>query len=556
MSVRVAKSAEEEKDDLPEIQTVMRTARSISVSDIEDPFAKAVGDIVGITPAIKRRGTRVMNKVLEGKDGTPSKRVDLKATGYSLFGVITPPYNLDYLAALYEKSDAHAAACNAKAYNIVGLGYDFIESDAIGTALDRAADDEDKLNSIRRRLARGKIQLQDWLDSCNKEDEFSETLIKVWIDYETTGNGYLEIGRTTQGDIRYIGHIPATTMRVRKDRDGFVQIASDSSAAFFRNFGDQKTSDPITGSSRPNEVLHIKKYTPTNSYYGVPNIISALNAVTGNEFAARFNLDYFENKAVPRYVVIIKGATLSKRSETELMEFFETSLRGANHRTILIPLPPDTDNQKVEFKMEAVEANVQEGSFENYTKANRTSILMAHRVPITKVTASDNAALAAARDADKTFKESVTRPEQRIFEKKLNGIVSEQTDVFKLKLNELSLTDEDTQSQIDNIYLNTGVTTPNEVRSRQGKGGIKSGDEPVSVMAQLQLQADVQREGQQLTAKTAKESLAAKPASTPAASDAKTTSNATRTRDTTRASQATDRKGEGRNSKGDGRKTP
>ncbi len=56
-------------------------------------------------------------------------------------------------------------------------------------------------------------------------------------------------------------------------------------------------------------------------------------------------------------------------------------------------------------------------------------------------------------NADKTFKEQVCRPAQMILEKKLNKIFEEKTDALTLKFNELTLTDEDTQSKIDERYF-------------------------------------------------------------------------------------------------------
>ena len=120
---------------------------------------------------------------------------------------------------------------------------------------------------------------------------------------------------------------------------------------------------------------------------------------------------------------------------------------------------------------------------------------MAHGVPISKVSMSEGISLAAARDADKTFKEQVCKPEQRVLEKKLNKIIREITDVFRLKLNELSLTDEDTQSKIDERYLRLGTYVPNEVRARQGLPGIKGGDKPVELKAQQAAEQRTQASG-------------------------------------------------------------
>jgi PBSX family phage portal protein len=529
-----------------------------TMADAPDDFAKSAEDIRaldGLGPNFKRKATREMQKIHQGEGGkAKSKKVEVETiTGYLLFDVILPPYNLEYLAKLYHASSPHYAAVNSKVSNIVGLGYQFVESPKVKMKLDDV-EDEDAKAKLTKKIQRARLSLEELFDSFNEEDEFAETLRKVWVDYESTGNGYIEIGRTSSGEIGYLGHIPATSLRVRKQRDGFVQIVSDK-VIFFRNFGG-KAKDPFGNDPRPNEIIHLKKYSPVNGFYGVPDIIAAMQAVTGNEFASRFNLDYFENKAVPRYVIVSKGADLSAVAQRRLTEFFETSLKGKNHRTIYVPLPAEEKEQKVSFEMKPVEAGTQDSSFSGYHKSNVELILMAHRVPITKVSAGDGIPLAAARDLDKTFKEQVCRPEQSIFEKKINRIVKELTDAFLLKLNELSLTDEDTQSQIDERDIRNDILHPNEVRTRRGLPAIKDGS-----MTTHEKEMEAQIQGEQHAEKLAKENPGAQPAarvpkkSTQRKADAKATANQSRTRDANRSAGGTDSKGEGRNSKGDGRKT-
>jgi PBSX family phage portal protein len=476
-----------------------------------------------------------------GTEGAESKKIETEdITGYLMFDVVVPPHNLEYLARLNEISAPHYAAIKAKVANIVGLGYDFVETQKTKQALDQI-DSEEKTIKARRKLAKAKQELIDWLDSCNQDDEFVETLIKIWTDYESTGNGYLEIGRKTNGEIGYLGHVPATAMRVRKGRDGFVQVIQNK-AVFFRNFGDRRTTDPIGNDPRPNEVIHFKRYSPTNNYYGIPDIIAAQQAVAGNEFSARFNLDYFENKAVPRYVVVVKGGSLSAGAQRNILEFFQTDLKGKNHRTLFVPLPADEEGKKTSFEMNPVESGTQDASFINYDESNLRNILMAHGVPIGKVTHQKNASLAASRDADKTFKEQRCRPEQQIAQKKLNKVIKEVSDIFELKLNELTLTDEDTLSKMDERYLRWGVIVPNEVRARWGWTGIKDGDKPVGIMQQTE------------AANEAKTQIAS------AANDARTQQvaqqNQSRTRDAARSAGATDSAGEARATQGDGRTTP
>lgn len=529
MTERKVRAAEDYLDGLPEIERV-GLSRSVSVPSVDpDPFMKTgaeVKQMSGVDAVFKRRVANQITKFHRGTDGTGSKKIESNTiTGYNAFDVVAPPYNMDYLAKLYEVSSPHKAAVDAKVANIVGLGYNFVETPKTKRALERLQDgsgSKDKLKRARRRLDEAKEDLLHLLDDFNEEDTFGETLVKVWKDYETTGNGYLEVGRKRDGSIGYIGHIHAPSLRIRKKRDGFVQIISNK-AVFFRNFGDKNTANPLGGDSKPNEIIHIKKYSPTNAFYGVPDIIAAQTAIAGNEFSARFNLDYFENKAVPRHVIILKGAKLGAAAETSLLQFFETGLKGQNHRTLYIPLPGDSPEEKVSLDIEPVEAGTQDSSFNNYKKQNLNEILMAHRVPISKIGLAEGVSLAVARDSDKTFKEQVCGPEQKMFEKKVSKIVRELTDAFEWKLNEMTLTDEDTQSKIDERRRKTGVETANEQRIRRGQPAIEGGDELFDMNGKAaQMKADA---------------------------------TANRDRDSRRSAGATDSAGEGRNAQGDGRST-
>jgi PBSX family phage portal protein len=247
-------------------------------------------------------------------------------------------------------------------------------------------------------------------------------MTKFYTDVQATGNGYLEIGRTVAGEIGYIGHIPATTMRVRRLRDGYVQIIGQK-VVYFRNFG-AKNSNPITGDPRPNEIIHYKEYSPLNTFYGVPDIMSAVSSLHGDQLASQYNIDYFGNKGVPRYIVTLKGAKLSSDAEDKMFRFLQTSLKGQSHRTLYIPLPADTDSNKVEFKMEPIEAGVQEASFNEYRIRNRDDILVAHQVPLSKIGGGDSSQIAAALAQDRTFKEQVARPAQANLEKILSKIIT------------------------------------------------------------------------------------------------------------------------------------
>lgn len=474
----------------------------------QDPFNKSWDDIKGLSGLdtnFKRRATRMAKNmaygyetrtdnsvandpnqqymssalaVASGLEDARSKEINpgqVFRNGYGMFDVITPPWNLYELANYYDTSFANHAAIDAKVENIVGLGYDFEVSPRTMARLESNSDSA-AVNRARNRIERLKIEMRDWLENLNDEESFTHTLTKFFTDVQATGNGYLEIGRTTKGKIGYIGHIPATTMRARRLRDGYVQIIGQK-VVYFRNFG-ATNKNPITTDPRPNEIIHYKEYSPLNTFYGVPDIMSAITSLHGDQLASQYNIDYFGNKGVPRYVVTLKGAQLSADAEDKMFRFLQNSLKGQNHRTLYIPLPADSDNSKVEFKMEPIENGVQEASFKEYRRQNRDDILIAHQVPLSKIGGGDSTSIANALAQDRTFKEQVSRPAQTNLAKMINKIIKEETDVLEFKFNELTLTDEIAQSQILERYVKNQIMVPNEAREALGLPQRPDGDSP------------------------------------------------------------------------------
>jgi PBSX family phage portal protein len=507
----------------------------------QDPFAKSWDEIKtysGIDANFKRREARISktemsdaymdsaSAIASGINDAKSKKLNPGAiyrNAYGIFDIITPPYDVYSLAGYYDTSFANHAAIDAKVQNTVGLGYDFVVSPKSLMKLE-LEEDQEKVSKARKRIERAKIDLRDWLESLNQDESFTSVMENVFTDVHATGNGYIEVGRTVNGQIGYIGHIPATTIRVRRLHDGFVQMISNK-VVYFRNFG-AKNQNPITTDPRPNEIIHIKEYSPLNTFYGVPDVIAAMPSLLGDAFASQYNIDYFQNKAVPRYIVTLKGAQLSSEAEDKLFRFLQTGLKSQNHRTLYIPLPGDNDQNKVEFKMEPVENGVQEGSFHQYRQQVRDDILIAHQVPLSKLGGSDASNIAAALSQDRTFKEQVARPAQRNLEKILNKIIREKTDVLELKFNELTLTDEVSQSQILERYVRNKIMVPNEARDVLNLPQRPDGDAPMEMTPRQ-------------------------------ATDARANTAQTRERDAERTNNSSDSTAttEGRNPKGEGRST-
>lgn len=201
----------------PTIDYVKKMGRKTVTETYLDEFsqdAQVVREFSGIEDTgFKRRITNQINKAYTGAGRTKSARIDESdLTGYDIFGVIQPPYNLYSFTKVYEMNSPHYAAVNAKVSNIVGLGFNFVQTRKTQRALEKATKDapepkvdketgekkkveNKKLTRLRDALDEHKDDLFEQLESFNYEDGFVEVLTKVWRDYEVTGNGYIEIDR-------------------------------------------------------------------------------------------------------------------------------------------------------------------------------------------------------------------------------------------------------------------------------------------------------------------------------------------------------------------------
>ena len=120
------------EDNTPDIE-ISNTADwvdfySTKVEKTTDPFKVEGEDLVkisGLSSTFRRKMNRDIQKSFTGIDGAQTQQNLLQQaiTGYAMFDLVQPLYNLEYLARVYEISPYNYAAINAKVSNIVGLGY-------------------------------------------------------------------------------------------------------------------------------------------------------------------------------------------------------------------------------------------------------------------------------------------------------------------------------------------------------------------------------------------------------------------------------------------------
>ena len=393
--------------------------------------------------------------------------------------IAEPPYNLGELADLYETNSTHKACVDVKAINTAGLGWQLVWRGQ-GEQPENPGRDADyqRLHAL-------------FSQTNDQGLTFSDAIRAVITDREAIGNGYLEITRNGTGEIDDLYHVPAETIRILKDRSGFIQIRLNKKV-WFRNAGElqgeqEDLERPDEVNDAVTELLHFRKYTPTNTYYGLPDIVAAIAACAGDKAAREYNVDFFEHNCVPRLAIIVEGGSLSKELLERIEQYLTAEIKGQAHKTLVLDVPgvagDSSSGPTVRLEPLTV-GQPEDAGFLGYRLANRDEILMVHRVPPSKITIVENANLANSRDQDKTFWEQVVVPEQRYVEGLINYFVISHEHGLAIQnwgidFLEADLTDQRQDAEIAHIKAQAGMLDQNEERAAQGKPPLPGLEEPL-----------------------------------------------------------------------------
>lgn len=418
---------------------------------------------------------------------------------HSHLNAVQPPYNMEYLTLLNEISVTRQACIAALTTNTVGLGFQIVKL--------QAAIDEDVLKTVAGRVKR---QLNKWAMADGKS--FTQLLFAVKYDEETTGNGFIEVDRDRTGRIKGLYHVPAYTMRRKRDKSGWLQERPGAISNLysstrqiapgyveFYNFGDKY--DPDTGALRPNrepfvnEIIHIPVYNARTTFYGMPRDIAALATYAGDEMARNQNVKYLTNAAVPEIALIfeVDAAAMERmfgdqpvrievpesvRSQME--EHFRYNLSAPHYHPGIFHLP-----MGVRLRIERLSQPNRDAAWSSYRTSNKMETLRAWRTPAVVIGDAEAAQYATAAVQKHIYLEQVIEPEQRKYaELLMNFLWPEITNIpeaaagpdgngvdpewFALRFVKMSVADKAVDATVHNIYLTQGVLDANEVREEIG----------------------------------------------------------------------------------------
>ena len=405
-------------------------------------------------------------------------------------GLVNPPLGLDRLAEFYNESTWHRNAVRVKARDQVGHGWTLEREFPEDQPPPGAEAEKGLLDAF---FWNGAIEGFTHSEAIDPPVPLylstSEVMERVVIDQDTIGNGYLAVIREDRavGVPRWYAQVQGSKMRPHKDRVRYKWQDSRQNYLWFKRFGIEIDVHVKTGEIHPlnslpvleraSEVIHFATYTPTDDYYGLPNITPAIGAMVLDLLARDFNVKFLNNNAVPQYAVIFEGVEdgdISEDTRAVVQEFFATA-RGNPGRTLVLTIPANINGQSATIRFEKLAVEVREGHFHLLREDSRNEVLVAHAVPGYRLGLAVTGQLGGSNitEADEIYKAEEVDPRRELLEERINRLIVRQGfGIQNWSFRFQGLDTSDWNREVDGWVklVTTAQATPNEaIEARTGE---------------------------------------------------------------------------------------
>ena len=428
-----------------------------------------------------------------GYSASVSQNIDafIKDAQDNYNSVLSWPYQIDpaQLAVLYDEEPTHRACCHVKAAAVLANGYQF-----------------EHRSREARTVPPGMVSD---FESLFGHDGVEELVRRVETDYGALGNAFIEVMRdqqgvilngARQGAVRRFKHVPAFTMfRLAPVKAGapthgdFVQIVG-STRVYFREFGTEASLYQSFEGRYPQEMIHLREYSPTNAWYGIPSIWSSLYAALSNRLQHLNVIEFFEDKGISRYLLIMDGGyqTIDEENQSTLTNYINSLMAVRGNKLVMIGTPNGTVSTLQELRTDL--------KFDEYNvvrSANRDEICRSHGVPPRIVAIVSSSALGGTGEGEtqfELFKSLVVNPRQRAYERLFDRVFFSQNtrrNAWTVNFRDIDYADALRKAQALNTLVRGGMMNINEARSSEGMPGIgKDGDRYIIVSGGMPVPID------------------------------------------------------------------
>lgn len=143
----------------------------------------------------------------------------------------------------------------------------------------------------------------DLLDKPNKFVSGFELLKGISIDLDLSGNSYILKIKSTKGNVVELWQL----------RPDWITIVPDKKE-MIKGYEYRVPGNPPQFHAF-DEVIHIKEYNPSSSFYGMPTVKPAMEIIRSLVYSIRWNMNFFYNSARPDFIIFTKTKMLDKDKE-------------------------------------------------------------------------------------------------------------------------------------------------------------------------------------------------------------------------------------------------
>ncbi|MDK2956514.1 MAG: hypothetical protein PWQ57_2010 [Desulfovibrionales bacterium] len=183
----------------------------------------------------------------------------------------------------------------------------------------------------------------------------------VATDWNVFANAYVRIERNGFGEVCGLRHLPAINMRRMKPDNQYCQLTVTGQIVEFA----------------PGEVLHLKNYDVSQTIYGVPGYLGAIQSMLLNEDATLFRRKYYRNGAHMGYI-LYAGGSMEQRYRDQIEAAMRQSKGAGNFRNMFVHMP---GGGKDALQILPVGDFSTRDELEKIKNLTRDDIIAAHRIP-------------------------------------------------------------------------------------------------------------------------------------------------------------------------------
>jgi HK97 family phage portal protein len=298
----------------------------------------------------------------------------------------------------------------------------------------------------------------DLLYKVNPFQTKSEFLEITMINMKCTGNAFWYKVRNNGGKVVELWNL----------RPDWMTIITDPTK-FIKEYKFTKENGAVV-SLAPEDVIHFKYPDPLSQYLGMSPIKPCQTRVETEDYASRYQRDFFVNSARPDAVIKNPTNALDADQKKEIREDWEKKFRGVGKTSKVAILDGGMEYQVISLTQKEMD-------YIESMKFTRDDILVAFGVPKPIVAVTDDVNRANAETAMYIFLSEVIKPEITRLVEKINEmmIYPDFGEEFYIDFPDPTPANRDLQLRENKEGIESNYLLINEVRQKEGLPAIKGG---------------------------------------------------------------------------------